>query len=112
MEPRSPLPLFQIVWIVLVKFGFHLKRTRTVSVGVHFAATYPFIREQVVHKTDEPLHAIQNVIEQRDKEQPPRTDMERQQYGRDSRYLHALEELFLMCTLMAFCLSGYLFQNG
>ena len=36
--------------------------------------------------------------------------MECQQYGRDSRYLHALEELFLMCTLMAYGCFGQLFQ--
>lgn len=36
--------------------------------------------------------------------------MECQQYGRDSRYLHALEELFLMCPFMAYGCFGQLFQ--
>lgn len=36
--------------------------------------------------------------------------MERQQYGRDSRYLHALEELFLMYPFMAYGCFGQLFQ--
>ena len=63
VEPCSPFTFLQVVRIILVEFSFHLKRTCTVSVGVYFTATYPFIREQVVRKTDEPLHAIQNVIE-------------------------------------------------
>ena len=36
--------------------------------------------------------------------------VECQQYGRDSRYLHALEELLLMCTFMADSCFGQLFQ--
>lgn len=36
--------------------------------------------------------------------------MECQQYGRDSRYLHTLEELFLMCPFMAYGCFGQLFQ--
>nr|DAR05934.1 MAG TPA: hypothetical protein [Bacteriophage sp.] len=36
--------------------------------------------------------------------------MECQQYGRDSRYLHTLEELFLMCPFMADSRFGQFFQ--
>lgn len=36
--------------------------------------------------------------------------MECQQYGRDSRYLHTLEELFLMCPFMADSCFGQLLQ--
>lgn len=36
--------------------------------------------------------------------------MECQQYGRDSRYLHTLEELFLMCPFMTDSRFGQFFQ--
>ena len=36
--------------------------------------------------------------------------MERQQYGRDSRYLHTLEELFLMYPFMTYGRFGQLLQ--
>nr|DAK50292.1 MAG TPA: hypothetical protein [Caudoviricetes sp.] len=62
-EPRTPFTFFQVVRIVLVEFGFHLKCARSIGVGVYLTAAYYVVCKQVVHEAYKPFCQIKNVVE-------------------------------------------------
>nr|DAU79261.1 MAG TPA: hypothetical protein [Caudoviricetes sp.] len=62
-EPCTPFPLFQIVRVILVKFGFHFKCARSIGIGVYFTAAYYVVCKQMVYKAHKPFCQIQNVVE-------------------------------------------------